>query len=133
MALINLELKVFPGIFLNISRNLLEHFSESLITFPGIKMITFPGIFSEITRNPCEHSPHSVSSSCIPGFINVKKKTDIKLNVLQCLYTIAVKTLYSEIWINDFFLNCFALIWAQGLGAQTGIPTSKTLRIRPCY
>ena len=65
----------FPGIFLNIPRNLLDHFPESSGTFPGIfwnipqnlfehsteSSGTFPGIFSNIPRNPLEHSPESSS------------------------------------------------------------------------
>ena len=43
IALINLKLKAFPEIFLNIPRYPLEHFRESLIALPGI--------FSNIPRN----------------------------------------------------------------------------------
>ena len=52
----------FPGIFLNIPRNLLEHFPESSGTFPGI--------FSNIPRNPLEHSPES-SSIFLGIFFNI--------------------------------------------------------------
>ena len=48
VALITLKLKAFPGIFLNIPWNLLEHSPESLIAFPGI--------FYNIPRNLLEHS-----------------------------------------------------------------------------
>ena len=65
VALINLKLKAFLGIFLNIPRNILEHSPESLIAFLWIFnniprnllehspefLITFPGIFSSIPQN----------------------------------------------------------------------------------
>ena len=55
--------QTFPGILLNIPRNLLAHSPESCSTFPGIfwniprnfKIITFPGILKEIPRNSIEH------------------------------------------------------------------------------
>ena len=73
VALINLKLKAFPRIFLNISQNLLERSLESLITFPRIfwnipqnllehspeSSGTFPEIFWNIPRNLLEHSPES--------------------------------------------------------------------------
>ena len=47
----------FPGIFLNIPRNLPEHSLDSLIVFPGI--------FNKIPENLLEHS--SESSQTFPG------------------------------------------------------------------
>ena len=83
--------QTFPGILLNIPRDLLAHSPESCSTFPGIfwniprnfKIITFPGILKEIPRNSIEHSPrspHSVPRFCIPGFINSQK---IPRNLLE--------------------------------------------------
>ena len=59
------------------------------------------------------------------------QNTDVvKLNFLKCLDTIAMKILSPKILINEIFLKCFSLIWGHNLGAQTGIPVSKTLWIR---
>ena len=51
MALINLKLKAFPKIFLNIPQNLLEHSSKSLIAFSGI--------FLNIPQDLVGNSPES--------------------------------------------------------------------------
>ena len=113
----------FPGIFsnlhgilLNILRNLLEHSSESLRTFPGIffniprnvEITTFPGIFLEIPRNPSEHFPrsshslHSVPRSCIPDFINSLLKSHfIEITLRHGCYPVNLL----HIFITSFLKN----------------------------
>ena len=50
--------RTFPGMFGNIPRNVWWHSPEYLATFPGIQHSPYS-----------PRSPHSVPSSCIPGFI----------------------------------------------------------------
>ena len=58
---------VWISIFLDISRNLLEHSPESPGTFPESSWTSF-GIFLNIPRNLLEHSPQS--SRAFPGIFN---------------------------------------------------------------
>ena len=51
-------LATFPGIFGDIPRNVWRHSPTCLATFPGIQHSPYS-----------PRSPHSVPSSCIPGFI----------------------------------------------------------------
>ena len=51
-------LATFPGIFGDIPRNVWRHSPKCLATFPGIQHSPYS-----------PRSPHSVPSSCIPGFI----------------------------------------------------------------
>ena len=102
----------FPGMFEDIPRNVWRHSPECLGTFRGILgdiprniwghspkcLRTFPGMFEDIPRNAWGHSPecwrhsphsprspHSVSRSCIPGFIH----SPINVNALYNVWAVA--------------------------------------------
>ena len=47
----------FPGMFSDISLNVLRHSTECLGTFPGMFEATFPEMFEGIPRNVWSHSP----------------------------------------------------------------------------
>ena len=105
-----------PGIFLNIPWNFFDHSPESSRAFPSIFTIisrnilehspeispTFPGILYEIPLNPSEHPrcfPHSVTCSCIPGFINSS-------------FCILITSSYIDFYSTSFsFLQISSSLW----------------------